>query len=126
MALFQPPNPSERGGGGIAPGSQPDPGSAKGMEAKGPPDGPGEEEKQRFLMRGKGQEKGKTKTQEELAPIRPPHARNVVAIGESTQGGFEGMIATNKVDVPKDKRKYEDVQGDKYAFQAELLELPTK
>ena len=51
-----------------------------------------------------------------------PFARNVVAIGEGAQGGFEGVIASNRAQIPRDRQKHGDPQEEARVYQETLLE----
>ena len=64
-----------------------------------------------------------TNRDEKTERVRPLYPRNVVAVGDDTQGGFEGITATNKVDIPRTKRKFEHPQDETDAYQGELLEI---
>ena len=69
--------------------------------------------------KGKEGEGGKAR---DAMPGRSPFARNIVAIGEGEQGGFEGIVASNKAMVPRDHKKFDDPQMEAQAFQEALLE----
>ena len=145
---FTLPSKGKGGGGGVGSSSQPEPAvetsggqkasshegeeggatriAAGGVRGKDPsPEGkdPSESEQGKIDPKGKGVHKGKSR---DPAAAYTPFTRNVVAIGEGEQGGFEGVTATNRIDIPRDQRKFKDPQMEADEFQESLLEAPSQ